>query len=439
MESCKNLTEDVARRPELWKKLLHQLHPGDWKGSYPRVCAVMNDLYKDSLITFNSQIEKMLSEKDADVLQLLSTRPGEFRRRLIHTLNIFGDKTANAFINKNVLNKLTTSQIVSLRTLLETFNGRKFRVFPPKGNWNKLQIGEAQVIDEQHIKTITDALGDVLRERIPKVKVLDDNCKLIKLPNSGDVSPYARGTIFPIPDDVDFIRTASYWKNDPKKGTTWFDNGWNFFNKDWKNLGACCWDKMKFKDAAIFSGDPINSGEMKGRAAQLIDLYPEKLLKSGARYAVWNILCFSRIAFKEAEDVFAALQWGKDAQKGKLFEPSRCQLSFPLKSDQMTKYVCLIDLLKREMVYLDANLHGDVSSASRNGSSLEMNMPAFMDYLKSLPSVHDLFRESIDTNSNKYVMYSDKDIELKDVPAFVFKPENKNNKYNTLDINSLLS
>jgi hypothetical protein len=451
LNRCANLEEDVARRPELWKRLLHQLHPGDFKRQFPHVCDVQDSLYKDTLTTFNSKVEELLLDKSPKVLPLLATRPGEFRRRLVHTLDIFGTKAVKAFTAKEVLDKLTTAQVVGLRSYLETVNERFHRIFPPKGNWTKAQIGEARWVDEKHVKSISKALGKVLAARVHPVKVLDEATKMVKLPsNDGEVSPYNRGTVFQIPEDVDFIRTASYWQN-TKEGVTWFDNGWNFFDQNWKSLGACCWSANSFplpehwnkkvsEAGAVFSGDPINTAEMKGRAAQLIDLYPKKLKAQGVKYAVWNILCYSRLAFSQVEEVFAALQWGKGAQEGNLFEPSRCQLALPLKGDSMTKYVCVIDLDTMEMIYIDANLHGNVTSAANNGKHLEKNMPPFMEYIKSLPSVYDLFCESVDKNSNgPQILYSDKNAELKGGSAYVFKPENKESKYKSVDINSLLS
>lgn len=439
LERCDNIAEDVARRAEMWKRFLHQLHPGDHKKRYPRVCKVVDDLYHDRLTTFNSAVEALLLNKNDEVLSLLSERPGEFRRRLAHTLDLFGDKAVNAFLSEKVLNGLTTHQVVSLRSHLELVNHRLSRVFPPKGNWNKLQIGAPRPIDDSQQYTLFEALGKVLSSRIPKVN-LDPATRMIKLPNNGEEGAYTRGTAFPIPDDVEFIRTASYWKH--KSGrNAWFDNGWNFFDTNWNSVGSCCWTHPKFgykETAAVFSGDPTNSKDMEGRAAQLIDLYPTKLKEMGVRYAVWNILCYSGIKFETAEEVFAALQWGKDPQSGNLFEPSRCQLSFPLKGDQLTKYICLIDLEKREMVYLDANLHGDVHSADRNNETLAKNMPAFMEYLKALPSVYDLFCESIDKDSKTYILYSDKETDLQKVSAYVFKPENKDNKYKAVNINKLL-
>jgi len=481
LDGCQNFAEDAARRPELWKRLVHQLHPHDFKSAgtkrFPNACKVSDDLYNDKLVTFNSRVEALLTNKDAEVLSVLSERPGDFRRRLVQTLNLFGDAAAEAFIDEKVLSKLTTIQVVTLRSHLETIKDRKYRAFPPKGNWNKLQIVSSTPTPKAkqpvttmgralgaklsslklspsvtpivtrtprphaaHISVITAALSRVLAERLPKVKVLDAATKRIKLATNGsDTGTYTRGTAFPIPDGIEFVRTGSYWKTG-NHSTIWFDNGWNFFDSDWKSKGAIAWNAPKFENgAAAFSGDPLSSKDVEGRACQVIDLYLDKLVKGGVRFAVWNVLCFSNIPFSQAEEVFSTLQWGEQAQKGKLFEPSLAQLAFPLTGDQKTKYICLIDLEKREMVYLDANLHGQVNSAVSNGASLEKNMPAFMEYLEAIPSVHDLFRESVDSTSETQVLYSDKDTELKGEAAYVFRHENKANKFKAVDINSLLT
>jgi hypothetical protein len=65
-------------------------------------------------------------------------------------------------------------------------------------------------------------------------------------------------------------------------------------------------------------------------------------------------------------------------------------------------------------------------------------MPAFLEYINSLPSVHDLFRESVNEDGELSVLYSDKDTKLDGDSAYVFRPENKENKYKSVDINALL-
>ncbi len=451
LEGCANLEEDVARRPELFKRLFHNLHAGDFKRSYPRVIKVMDDLYKDRLVTFNGKVENMLLAKNPEVLDVLSTRPGDFRRRLVHMLNLFGKKAAQAFTSDDVLGKLTVNQIVATRSFLGMVNERKTRIFPPKGNWSLAKMGEPRPVAKTVLKVVDKALAAALAIRVPAVGVLDPATSMVKLPNNGEEGPYARGTVFPIPEGIDFIRTASYW-NVNARSYTWFDNGWNFFSDDWKPVGACCWsnpffpsrgyswsERHKLLDkntGAVFSGDPTIA---TGKACQMIDLYPEQLRAAGVRYAVWSVLCYSGMTFNKAEEVFAAFQWGKDANRGKLFEPARCQLAIPLKGEQLTKYVVLIDLDKNEMIYLDAGLKSSVRSAESNGPLLQKNLPAFMEYIKALPSVHDLFRESVDASSTTQILYSDKDAELKGGSAYVFRQENKESKYKSVDLNGLLA
>lgn len=453
MEECKNIEEDFARRPEVWKRLVSRLHPGDYKGAYPSVVQAYNKLYNGELQTFNSSVEEMIKYKNKGVLALLKTRPGDFTRRIVHLIDVFGMDAAKSFSSDEVLHNLTNYQLVSIRRFLSTYNSRKTRVFPPRGNWSKLKVEPIRKMTRKQkaFDHVISAISSEMKERFAKIgpKVLDPQTDLIKLDtNDGEVSPYSRGTVFKIPDNIKFIRTASYWKSPGR--TIWFDNGWNFFREDWKPANdylaqsACCWNATRFgsgkvKDAAIFSGDPVSGGEMQGRAAQMIDLYLDKLEAAGVRYAVWNVLCYSKVKFSEVEEVYAALQWGEEPQNGKLFEPSRCQLSFPLSGDGLTKYVCYIDIKKREMVYMDANLRGDVQSAIRNTSALSAQMPAFVEYLNSIPSVYDLFSGVEKEDGNNFVLCSDKDVELNGERAYVFKPENENNKFHKIELADILS
>ncbi len=450
LESCRNKEEDFARRPEVWKRLLKCLHPFDDKARYPHTCKAADALYKGNLVTFSSLVEGALANKEEEVLDLLTTRPGEYRRRLVHCLNLFGSKVSSpskpkSFTSAAVLSKLTVAQLVSTRRFLESVNTRETRVFPPKGNWTKLQIAEARKVDAGHVKEVMFCIAQELSVRVPKVKMLDILTENIKLPsNDGEVSSYTRGTVFPIPEGVDFIRTASYWEHKSEIGNVWFDNGWNFFDKDWNPAGTIAWNQTEMKPAAAFSGDPTNNKDAQGRACQLIDLQLDELVRRGIRYAVWSVLAFSNVPFNDAEEVYAALQWGEDAQSGKLFEPSRAQLNFPLTGNGKTKFVCYIDLHTREMVYMDANLKAEVSSARTNEESLKKQMPAFVEYLNALPSVYDLFQHSVDeAEGNGYIVYSDKDVEIKGTEeepetAYVFQPERETNSYKEVDINSLL-
>jgi len=443
MENSTNLTEDMMRFKNKWKKLMYALHPGDYANQFPRVCEAYNLLYNGKIKTFNSEVESGIIEKNDYVLDLLKSRPGEFMRRLNKIVSVFDKKGAIAFIS--IINKLTVSQLLKIEKYIESANVRIKSTIAPKGNWTKLKIVESNAkmsisIKNMLLSKIRDEISARVFANVGSVN-LKDSVNLVKLHTSdSELAPYGRGTVFKIPDNVKFIRTASYWEN-KSNGNTWFDNGWNFFGDNWEVKGTCSWDRNSFaNNSAIFSGDPTNSKEIDGKACQMIDLYLDKLSKEGVRYAVWNILCYSKVKFNQAADVFAALQWGEDKQKGKLFEPSRCQLSFSLNGDSLTKYIAYIDIKEKKLVYMDANLRGNVMSASLNESVLSESMPAFIEYLDSIPSVYDLFKNVPQSEKGVIITYDDKDIDIIDGElAYVFKPLNDNNRFRQLNLSELLS
>jgi hypothetical protein len=456
LENSTNLEEDVARDKERWKRFFYALHPNDF--NFKHVKTIYNKLYKNKVESFNSKVEVALAEEDKEALDLLASRPGDFTRRLNHTLDLYGSKALIKYLG--VLPKLKVVQLVKIKKYIQTLENRQFRTIAPKGNWTKLKVlPSTNRISPSARLALTKGIDAELGARLNKLfkngVQLDLSTKNIKLQtNASDLSPYGRGTSFDIPENVNFVRSASYWQC--KRGyNTWFDNGWNFFGPNWEQKGAVCWNNPQYtgtndrnywyerKDTsgagAVFSGDPTNSKTADGRACQMIDLYIDKLLAMGVRYAVWNILCYSKIKFKDSEEVFASLQWGEDAQSGKLFEPSRAQLTFPVQGDTFTKYICYIDLQERKAYYIDANLKASTSSALQNCKTLEEKFPAFVEYLSTLPSVYDVFAPAKKSEKGLVVSYTDEKYKLNGQKAYVFKALNKNNKFEPLNISEVLS
>jgi hypothetical protein len=448
LEVTKNLQADMAMRPTEWKHLLSALHPGDYK--FPLVSNAYNALYRGDLTTFNSQVETHLAKKDVAVLRLLQSRPGEFARRLHSLYGVFGQAAVTAFAS--VVDKLDTSQVLKLKSYVSAINGRKTLMYPPRGNWSKIQVVENTKVsfDDASLAELQATLAAVLGERMaaafPEGVAMAIDVENVKLQTSDqELAPYGRGTVFEIPAQMQFLRTASYWEHPTDGRNTWFDNGWAFFGEDWTSMGACCWNAQKFEAAddvgAVFSGDPTNSKDLMGRGCQMIDLYLDKLAAAGVRYAVWNVLCYSNVAFKDANEVLATLQWGEHAEEGALFEPARAQMVFPLKGEAMTKYVAYVDVKSRKLVYMDANLPGRVDSMTSNLTYLTSQMPAYVEYLNALPSVADLFIHApqAEAAGATAVLYSDAGHDLpQGTTAYVFKPENASNQFEKLALEPLL-
>lgn len=445
LEDSKNLVEDLAMRKELFKRLLCRLHPGDFDA--PKVQAGYDMLYRGSADSFGSQVEAMLHARNPEVLQRLKTRPGDFARRLHKLVTVFGQKAADAFAD--VAHRLGTSELLKLRGYLVTINARQSLMYPPKGNWSKVKLvpNEKKALPQEALDRVIGAidlaLGSRLREALPQGVDLAAEMVDIKLAtNDQELASYGRGTVFHLPAEAKYIRTASFWAI-KRTGNIWFDNGFNFFGDSWENLGACCWsDSHGFGSGAVFSGDPTNSKDMAGRACQMIDLNIDELLQHGVRYAVWNVLAYSGIKFSDADDVLATLQWGENPCNGKLYEPARAQMVFPLKGESLTKYVAYLDLKERKLVYMDANLRGSTQSSGANGATLASVMPSFVEYLNGLPSVADLLvhaPQGKQAEGAVPVLYSDEAVELSDDrQAYVFKPLNAGNRFKQLDLSALL-
>lgn len=484
LENTKNLEDDMAMKKTLWKKFLARLHPGDFK--FKRVKAAYDALYNNEIKSFNGLVESAINEihdrtpnpfnldleknksyslndlkkvvntakkeninlivipEDYELLKIVAAKPGDMLRRFHKLYSLFGNQAVLAITS--VIEKFTTIQLLKFMKYVETINDRKELIVAPSGNWTKAQIiknEKAKILEDDKnvlILAINKELAKRMNVLFPKGVAVDDKTKEIKIQtNDQELAEYGRGTSFDIPENIKFFRSASYWKQ-ISHGNTWFDNGWNFFNDDWKAMGTCCWNVTKFGSngqfGAVFSGDPTNSKDMEGRACQMIDLYLDKLSKMGVRYAVWNVLAFSTIPFSAAEDVLATLQMGEEAMEGGLYEPSRAQMVFPLKGDNLTKYIAYIDVKERKLVYMDANLYGNVRSAQSNESVLEEKMPAFIEYLKTIPSVYDVVSHA--KKGIIPVVYTDKDVEITENEAYVFKPENSKNEFKKININAII-
>lgn len=440
LEATKNLEDDFAARKDVWKKFMMVAHPGDYAKSLPRVVAAYDKLYKGEAKSFAAKVDKSVIRKGD--LALLASRPGEFLRRFHTVYDLFGVDAVNAFVN--IVDKLTTHQLVKFRKYLDTITFRKELMYAPKGNWTKVKIekNEKGNISQPHRAIIGGKIDEVIAQRIgailPEGVDLDFTADFVKLPtNDQKLAAYGRGTVFPIPDGINFIRSASYWQAKGNSySSTWMDNGWNFFDSNWNATGTICWNHTSAQGAA-FSGDPLSSKTADGKACQVIDLYIDQLVKRGVRYAVWNVLSYNNVPFDSIDDVFASLQWGVDAFSGKVYEPSRAQMEFPIKGANKTKYIAYVDLVERKLVYMDANFKGNVSSAGSNQATLTATMPAYVEYLHSLPSVFDLFQSA--PVGSIPVTFSDAGLEIEGDKAYVFRPENPDNEFQKIDLTAILA
>jgi hypothetical protein len=435
------LIEAFAQRRNLWKLVLMRLHPGDYKTE--NLSVAYDLLYRGQARSFEAALSMAIDAGNPLALEMAAKRPGIFARRLRHMHSKFGRAAFEAFAP--VAPQLSTLQLARLDRIFKTLLSRKARTYAPKGRMSHLKIMEAPAITipEADLAFLHNTLHDVLKDRLsaafPSGVSLGKDLETVKIPMNGqELSPHGRGTRFPIPEGVNFIRSLSYWSGSKNKNV-WFDNSWNFFDANWEPAGATCWDQVRLgeKDAtaAIFSGDPVTS-KTNGIGAQAIDIYLDQLTERGIRYAVWSTLCFSNLSFNEATEVFACLQWGEDAQKGEIFEPGRAQMAFPIRSDEMNNFTAMIDLQSRELVYLDVSLPVHVETAQLNRKRLSVILPALLETIEAQPSLADIFAHA--PSGTLPVLRDDADKPVEG-PALVAHQLNSESNIDPVDLDKILS
>ncbi len=151
------------------------------------------------------------------------------------------------------------------------------------------------------------------------------------------------------------------------------------------------------------------------------------------------ILSYNNIPFDDVDDIFASLQWGENPDKGEIYEPSRAQMEFKISGQNKCKYIAYLDLKERTLVYMDANFSGYVNSAASNEGIIAEKMPAFVEYLNSLPSVYDLLKYAHTPDGTIPVVYSDETVDIADGQAFVFRPTNPDNNFTQIELNDILN
>lgn len=431
--------EDFAARPNTFKALMKALRPGDYSWA-KNVSKMYDELYRDNVHSFASKVSS--SETP---IELLKSRPGIFLRQF-HEMYSKDPQLAISGIEE-IFPSLSVYQLLKFKKYIKNVNDSQFIIARPKSSWSKAKLINRKKVDlsiphvEELVYHINALLSIKLNKLFPhgvmKGKYLDK----IALPSNDQEVSIGRGTIYELPDSIKYIRTATYWENYSGKFggdfSFYFDNSWNFIHKEKERDTCICWNKTSEKELAVFSGDPVISNNKHKVAAQLIDLNLENLLQEGYEFAIWSVLSYNNIDFNKAEKVFACLQFLENQQNGELFEPSKVDIQFALKGESTNKMVVLLNIKKREIVYLDMSFPRiSVSSASRNSANVREFLPAALQNLKDIPTVADL-TENINDGETPF-LYTDKDIKVSDT-AFVFKSVNPDNDYKQLDLQKILS
>lgn len=404
LENCANLAEDMVRHRNRWIRIGEILHPGEYRKQYPKTLNAFSLLRNAAKIaTFNSKYEEyMRLGQWASVIQLLSTRSGEFARRLDRTLRTIEhrqDKILNAF--EEVANQVATPALIQLKHHFETRNTAPFRVFMPKGNVAKLklEVNELPKIDKVTCNTVVKICENALignfssRQSLGKVYI-DETLKAYTLPlglrsTSKSLRTVGRGSRIKLDKNYSTIRMFLWWKEGEETGRVDIDLSAVLYDTNWKYLQHISWTSLSSaRYKGYHSGDIISA---PNGASEFIDLDIESVQRFSGCYVVMNVINYTNHKFNELPECFAGCMMRSDPASGEIYEPRSVKDKFDLTSDSRYCVPLIFDLEKNEVIWCDVSLNSKalyITTVENNQEGIMAIGKAFTQTTR--PNLYDL-------------------------------------------------
>lgn len=398
LNTINEITEDMLRYKEVWKRVAKELHPWDYKKQYPNICEAFDVICNDlPFETYNSKLEGYLKRKQLLMsIELLKQRPGIFARRLDQLLRLDDYKVINI---PNAF--LEVADQVSTPVLLQAWHHfqyrNKQRVFFPKGNTAKMQIPEEN-LDPLDTSVLAESIRGVLINRFKKLSpiynpYLDEKLKtqivsFAARSSSKNLYTLTKGSRLSF-GEGNIIRFFLWWKNindervDIDLSAIFFDTSFtrmgNVYYRDLRSMGA------------THSGDITNA---PNGACEFIDCEIDKLISRDIRFIIMSVNSFTQQLFTDIPECFAG--WMLRNNSGEIFEPKTVENKLDLTSKSKIAIPVIIDILNREIIWTDLAL-----TNSRWANDIRNNKDNIRNLLKVMvdlnrPNLYDLLSMHIE-------------------------------------------
>jgi hypothetical protein len=429
-----SLEEDMLRYREIWLRMGEVINPCSLenKAKYPNVAKAFDRLRNQSKLieTFNRYVSNLTAkidinknQDDTDMIKLvnlLSSRPGEFLRKLDYMLRKTHEDETHAIIYTNletILNKVDTKIIfetIKYFSYRETKHEK--RVFYPKGQVNKVQIldDNREDIDPNVLKSVIFYLKNELTKRLEKesnmgLVYVDPSLMDIIIPfnqrgDSKTTTPTVKGSKYALNDKASNIRLFIYWKDGSSR--TDVDLSVNCYDENFKLSRSVSFSNLSDKGLK-HSGDI--QGAPKG-ASEFLDCDISVLRKTGVRYIIPNVISYTGQTFDSFE-CFSGYMERDKLTSGKHFEPTAVKFKFDLNSPNTTHMPIAFDVLENKVIFID------MPSAIRAYSTTVANSDKFVELLKATldlplrkPTVYDVLFENVNARGKLVKTPSEADV-----------------------------
>ena len=410
MEAIGELTEDMLRYKEPWKRLGEFLHPGEYKERFPKAYAAFQVLRNNEKFeTFNSKVESSIKGGKTNVtLELLSNRPGELARRLDHLLR--SQQNMEKFVKgeqdqvhdilgvfSELAHKVSTPVLVQVYAHFKNRTTEKGRAFFPKGNAAKLVYLEEglPVLNDGVSSSVVKIVQETLKNRFSKLPPLgkvfvQDELRDQFVPFSQRSASKALRTIVRgskvAMEDKNFLRFFIWWKDGESR--TDLDLSACFYKDGFTDPKQVAYYNLKSM-GCYHSGDITSA---PNGAAEFIDVDVQVLLKTGYRYVCMCVNSFTNQPYKDLPECFAGFMYRDMPNSGEIFEPKTVNNKFDLTGETRYTVPMIFDLQEQKMIWTDVCIPVQ-ASYSNNVRNNERSLSSIANAICSLKkmSLYDLF------------------------------------------------
>lgn len=431
--------EDMMRHQSAWKALLKSIHIKEYDLSEELDNAVRIVRDERKFQSFNSQVEAAIAaggEDNEDVLTLLSTRPGEFVRRL--------RKLADTFYIGAVDEKLAeVGHQASATVLLQAINAfnaynqsKAIRAVFPKG-----QVSKIKVIDNEQLPIWTarqlcmrleECLETKFSELPPLGKVyLDPTLDNIAVPfalrNASKGRVLGRGSRLALDDETKVVRFFIWWKDGAER--TDIDLSAALYDKDYNWVEDIAFHNLR-GSGAVHSGDITSA---PNGASEFIDIDIAALKARGVRYVSMVVNSYTGQTFAELPECFAGFMTRTDLESGEIYDPRTVAQRVDLTSNSRGSTPFIFDLVSREAIWVDLSFK--IASGFSTSRSLAGQTVSTLQAMNELrpPTLGDLFYVHMNARGTQVF-----DPALADV-AFAMEPIPGVNTVTPYDVETILS
>lgn len=401
LERIANATEDMLRWKGRWIRLGEKLHPGEFANRFPRAKEAFVVLRNDTpFTTFNSAVEKALAARNvAEAVQRLSTRPGDFARRLDHLLRVAGNEadTVLTAFDEGTARISTPVLLQVMHHFAHRQDNTGLRVFFPKGNLAKAQgiSNTLPVLPAEVCQRVSETCARTLRTRFAALPGLgrvyvDPALKNYPVPfalrsASKSLRTLSRGTRLPLLD-CETLRFFVWWKNGKER--TDIDLSAAMFNNEFAYVDVLSYYNLQ-GFGGVHSGDIVDAPE---GASEFIDVSLTKLREKGVRFVVMALSSYTQQPYVELPECFAGWMARKEAGSGEVFEPKTVRDHLDLTADTKIALPLFIDVVENQVVWCDMSLRAYpswVNNVDVNQKGITLTLRSMLDMKK--PNLYELF------------------------------------------------